>query len=290
VTGLIPFLVLPQYFVKLRGLATALFLAGISLGQVLLPLLTQWLHRTYGQRGAVLLHGGVLLNTVVAVYTFRPVTPSPGAALTIKSQKSEPLSKVLSRVGQKIMSNFAGLRERRMVVPSLSSALLLMGYINFTSLMSFAMLSHGHTSDMAALAVAMTGVGNLTVRFLMSFIADRKWIKKRPTYVCGAVLAAGCSTAFPLAMASPRALLSLQTLGSCGLAAANSLSLVLMIEGVGLARYDTCIALQCVFMAGLSVSLGPILDLLMRLTGSWFGSLWACAAMQALSAAIWLAI
>lgn len=91
---MICFLVLPAYFKKRRGMATTIFLAGISFGQMVVPLLISGLQEKYGFSGATLIHGGVLLNSCVACALFRPVKKKKVHDKRSKAPKKSPANSV----------------------------------------------------------------------------------------------------------------------------------------------------------------------------------------------------
>ena len=48
-------------------------MAGICLGQIVMPLLSTWLQTNFGYRGATLLYGAIILNSVPVAALFHPV-------------------------------------------------------------------------------------------------------------------------------------------------------------------------------------------------------------------------
>ncbi|XP_072028551.1 monocarboxylate transporter 13-like [Amphiura filiformis] len=66
---------LSQYFDKYYNFAATVFLAGMSLGMVVMPLLTQILVDIYGWRGTILLLTGISLHGVICGAVFKPNTP-----------------------------------------------------------------------------------------------------------------------------------------------------------------------------------------------------------------------
>ncbi|XP_071086672.1 monocarboxylate transporter 14-like [Haliotis cracherodii] len=66
---------LGQYFDKKRPLAIAVANSGISVGLMVLPTLITYLFDEYGFQGALMLLGGVMMQTVVCAALFRPLQP-----------------------------------------------------------------------------------------------------------------------------------------------------------------------------------------------------------------------
>lgn len=65
--------IVTSYFVRLRGLANGLCISGSALGSIILPPLLRVLLENFGYRGAVLIMGGITLNTWVAAIFYEPV-------------------------------------------------------------------------------------------------------------------------------------------------------------------------------------------------------------------------
>ncbi|KAG7168114.1 monocarboxylate transporter 12-B-like [Homarus americanus] len=67
------FLIVPIYFDRRRGVATAIMMAGVCLGQMLGPPIARFLQDEYGFRGATLMVGGIILNGCLGASFFHPV-------------------------------------------------------------------------------------------------------------------------------------------------------------------------------------------------------------------------
>ena len=214
-------MVLPAYFQRRLGLATTVFLAGVSCGQLLMPVLTEALQKRYDHDGAVLIHGAVLLNCVVACALFRPLQNRRGAATLCsvarpkvdnttnggspliesnlqhcvenKESSIDKFINILKEIGLNVVNNIKELGDCRMQVICMSMALLLMGYINFVGLIPFALVAAGHNSKDASMAVAVTGLGTIFVRIIMSFVIDRTGPNRKILFICGVIFSSICS-------------------------------------------------------------------------------------------------
>ncbi|XP_071541500.1 monocarboxylate transporter 9-like isoform X1 [Panulirus ornatus] len=67
------FIILPLYFDRRRGLANTFLMAGICLGQILIPPFIRYLLDNYSYKGGALIYGAMLMNGFVAVSLFHPV-------------------------------------------------------------------------------------------------------------------------------------------------------------------------------------------------------------------------
>lgn len=65
--------IVTSYFVRLRGLANGICISGSAFGSIILPPILRFLLEKYGYRGAILIMGGITLNTWVAALFYEPV-------------------------------------------------------------------------------------------------------------------------------------------------------------------------------------------------------------------------
>lgn len=65
--------IVTSYFVRLRGLANGICISGSAFGSIILPPILRYLLEEYGYRGAILIMGGITLNTWVAALFYEPV-------------------------------------------------------------------------------------------------------------------------------------------------------------------------------------------------------------------------
>ena len=67
------FYILPHYWDKRRGMATAIAMAGICTGQFLAPVFITYLQENIGFKNTALIVGAIFLNAVPASSLFHPV-------------------------------------------------------------------------------------------------------------------------------------------------------------------------------------------------------------------------
>ncbi|XP_046423431.1 monocarboxylate transporter 13-like [Neodiprion fabricii] len=96
--------IVTAYFERLRGFANGLCISGSAIGTIVLPPFLQYLLDHFGYRGAVLLMGGITLNTWICALLYHPVeqhmirvpiTPEDGVdneALTLDEMPSNKKS------------------------------------------------------------------------------------------------------------------------------------------------------------------------------------------------------
>lgn len=65
--------IVTSYFVRFRGLANGICISGSAFGSIILPPILRFLLENYGYRGAILIMGGITLNTWVAGLFYEPV-------------------------------------------------------------------------------------------------------------------------------------------------------------------------------------------------------------------------
>jgi len=156
-----------RWFVRRRGFASGLAVAGIGVGTLVMPPLASFLIGAFGWRGAYLALGGLAL--VIGV----------GMALLIEN---EPRGRGLNPDGdaqaaQSVQSGGASVREaiRSWRFISLYAACLICSFgvfVPFVHLVPFAR-DHGITASKAALLISVIGIGSTAGRFFLGTIADR---------------------------------------------------------------------------------------------------------------------
>ena len=156
-----------RWFVRRRGFASGLAVAGIGLGTLVMPPLASLLIGALGWRGAYLVLGAVALLL------------GGGMALLIEN---DPRGRGLNPDGdeqarQTVQAGGASVRDaiRSGRFISLYAACLICSFgvfVPFVHLVPFAR-DHGIAASMAALLLGMIGIGSTAGRFFLGTIADR---------------------------------------------------------------------------------------------------------------------
>lgn len=109
------FIILPHYFERKRGVANAIMMAGVCLGQIVGPPLARFLQDEYGFRGATMIIGAILLNGCVGASLFHPVEwhlkKTPRQAKTLSQEDESLLSKLGASRGFVISHSDTSLAE-----------------------------------------------------------------------------------------------------------------------------------------------------------------------------------
>lgn len=156
-----------RWFVRRRGFASGLAVAGIGLGTLVMPPLASLLIDALGWRGAYLVLGAVALLL------------GGGMALLIEN---DPRGRGLNpdgdeQAGQTVQAGGASVRDaiRSGRFISLYAACLICSFgvfVPFVHLVPFAR-DHGIAASMAALLLGVIGIGSTAGRFFLGTIADR---------------------------------------------------------------------------------------------------------------------
>uniref|UniRef100_A0A2P2I2K3 Monocarboxylate transporter 6-like n=1 Tax=Hirondellea gigas TaxID=1518452 RepID=A0A2P2I2K3_9CRUS len=326
ITTVMCFVILPLYFNKRRGMASSFFLAGAALGQIVIPLTIRNLQDEFGFAGATLIHGGILLNCCVAAALFRPLNktrkeylkknsssrsngiaesnnentinlleatnPSHNTQLRSKTRNNSCFRtayKVCSDIASTTIKNMKELKNPRMILVTLSLSFIVIGYINFISMVPFALMSQNYTAQDASLSVSLSGVGNVLTRIIISFIIDKNWFNKRAAYISGCLLTSGCAFMFPLLINNLHLLWANMVGWGVGVGLANSVYVVLLIDVVGMQGYEAGVSITCLMLAFISLVAGPAIGLVADAT-SYLVSIYACAALKLCSVIVWMFI
>lgn len=103
------FIIVPMYFDRHRGMANAIMMAGICMGEVVGPPLIRYLQDEYGFKGATMILGAILLNGCVGACFFHPVEWHMKKPSVKEAPESHGVSLPLIREGEAEMEiNGAG--------------------------------------------------------------------------------------------------------------------------------------------------------------------------------------
>lgn len=102
--------IVTSYFVRLRGLANGICISGSAFGSIILPPILRYLLEEYGYRGAILIMGGITLNTWVAALFYEPVENHmkrvPKDSL-LENQQTDDFNNVIDEEDEGITLEFA---------------------------------------------------------------------------------------------------------------------------------------------------------------------------------------
>jgi MFS family permease len=160
--------VLQRWFVRRRGMATGLAVAGIGVGTLIAPPISRLLVETLGWRGAFQVLAGVTL--VIGLAAAWMLHPNP-AARGLYPDGDE------TAVGQEASSSGMSLRAALATRPfwllfaaaSISSVGL---FVPFVHLVKFS-VDHGHDESISVLLISLIGVGSMSGRLTLGGVADR---------------------------------------------------------------------------------------------------------------------
>ena len=210
------FIILPYYFHKKRGLALGLQAVSISVGQIISPLFIRYLLTEFGFRGSIIIETGVVFNCCVAAALLRPLkqkekqsstanlangSSSDGKLKNIEIKASISMEKeeeknvnsfkiVWLKMKTNVVHSFAGFKSYRVMLYAITNATFLCGYMNFATLLPFAMFNEGHDYGYAAVALSIAAISSTSARVMVSFTADRKWFPKYKVYTVMTLLSA----------------------------------------------------------------------------------------------------
>lgn len=81
----------------------------------------------------------------------------------------------------------------RLLIVTLSFALVLTGMSNFIAIVPFAMAERGHSLSEASYCLSAGAIANTASRFFVSCFSDKKWFNRKLVYFCGSVVSAAAS-------------------------------------------------------------------------------------------------
>lgn len=168
------YLIVPHYFNTRRGTANAILVAGVSCGPILGPLLVTYLQESFGFKWATLITGAVLLNACVGASLFRPLRKD-----SEDSKHDRNLCRLILRVICSTVTNLSVLKSPRAAIIAVSGALTLNSWLNFLTLMPFAVQAAGYSFQDAAWCVTASAVCNLIASLGISVLSDCSFFNMR---------------------------------------------------------------------------------------------------------------
>ncbi|XP_047484754.1 monocarboxylate transporter 2-like [Penaeus chinensis] len=180
------YVIVSHYFYKRRGIAYAILVAGVSCGPILGSLLVSFLQESLGFKGATLITGAVVFNACVGASLFRPLQKKTG-----DSEKGKNLYRLMLRVIWSTVTDISVLKSPRAAIIAVSGALTLNSWLNFLTLVPFAVQAAGYSFQDAAWCVTASAVGNLIASLGISVLPDSPFFNMRIScMVCTATIAA----------------------------------------------------------------------------------------------------
>lgn len=158
-----------RWFVRRRGFASGLAVAGIGIGTLVMPPVASWLIEALGWRGAYLALGGV---TAMAGALLALLIANDPQEFGLGPDGDPPLARAPMSVPAG-MSVREAVGSRRFAVLYIACLICSFGvFVPFVHLVPYA-TDHGIAPTMAVLLLGVIGIGSTAGRFLLGGLADR---------------------------------------------------------------------------------------------------------------------
>jgi predicted MFS family arabinose efflux permease len=262
------------WFVRRRGMALSLVMAGSATGAIIFPPLAQWLIGTAGWRNAYFLLGGMVLLFGI------PLTALFVSERGSSEASGEPAAHFGSTVSEGLRSRAFWLLIGTLFLGSLS----VNGAITHLSPL---LTDRGIGQQQAALVASMLGLFSFTGRLVTGSLLDR-FFGPRVGACVFATSAAGILL-LATAASTPSALVAAGLIGF-GLGAEADLTAYLLSRYFGLRAFSTLYGFSWTAYA-IAGAIGPVLmGRAFDLTGSYTSLLTVLSVSTALSAALYLGL
>ncbi|KAG7168845.1 Monocarboxylate transporter 12-B-like 2 [Homarus americanus] len=297
------FLIIPFSFTRRRGLANASMMAGTCLGQMIGPVLIVFLQEKFAFFGATLLLGAIMLNCCVGasllcprkaqvklnkgVHTDDPMVESSGSDNAAKRRICSISNNVFLRVCRNSVINLSILKSPRAVVIAVGGMLTLNCWLNFLSLMPFAIQAAGHPLQAASMYMTVSAVFNLGVRLTVSMLSDFSWFSMRACYMTSTAVIVISTIAFSVVDDIKWQMVAMAGWG-CGVGGYMGLFNLIMVHYMGLDKMAPTMGATLVLIGFGSISIGPIVGMMRDVTGSYAVSMWVLAGLAACCFLLWI--
>ncbi|XP_042228968.1 monocarboxylate transporter 12-B-like isoform X2 [Homarus americanus] len=303
----ISYMIVPYYFSKRRGLANGIIMSWDCGGQLLGPLLIQYLQTVYGFTGSNLILGGVVLHCCVGAMVFHPVKwhtkkSKREVANISKDDKvceygsnlnqncsSSCISRwmMMTRLARSTLADLRVLRSARAVIIALGATFMFNGYLNFLAFVPFSMQLSGFTLQEAAWCVSVSGMCNMLTRIVVSTLTDTYYFNFRLCYLTGSFTIAATMIMF-VTVREQVWLAVVMGVWGCGVGAFMSIFNLVMVHYMGLDNFMPMLGATMLCIAGGYLTIGPCVGYIRDASGSYLITIWVLAFTVIISFFLWL--
>ncbi|KAF2368353.1 Major facilitator superfamily [Trinorchestia longiramus] len=314
----IGFLVIPHYFNIHRGRAGAIVTTGVSVGQMVLPLLLRLLLDEYGFYGACLLYGGIILNIAALNLLMYPTHQRPmlkGDAMYEETRKAletpTGLNKIknppesehqvkkldfslsptrfeqFKQVFTLTWNHVCQVKRLPLLIANLSFTLSMIGYVNYVTFFPFAMAAIGHPPFEASYCMSAGAASSTVFRIFIILASDAEWFSRKLSFIIGSLISCVSFLSAVFVLHNTWWVMACFVTSGFGIGASYSVFHNLLIDTCGRDLYAAGIAISGLLIGFCSIVLGPIMGLVADYT-SYKVSLSMAAILQLISAVLWL--
>ena len=181
------YIIIQQHFHKNRSIATAISMFGVSVGQIIGPMLLETLVDHYGWRGAMLLFAGITLHNLPLALLY----------CRAKHEMEQKASKGIKHIILQ-MIDFSLLTDICFVLFCIGFFLVKFNILGYYQHLPARTVHMGHGSREAAILLTITGICSGTNRLLSGFIANLKCTNRVLMYSMGITIGGLATAILPL--------------------------------------------------------------------------------------------
>lgn len=153
-------LLIQEHFHKHRSIATSIAFLGLPIGNAVSPFITNYLLEEYGWRGALVLHSGILLNTIILAMMFLPV----------KQQQTRKVEPSLSNFCQTFWKSFVVMKRLPVICFTVSLMAFRFNAVAYFDHAPSRMVFLGFDLAYAGYILTLLGLGILVARIICIII------------------------------------------------------------------------------------------------------------------------
>ena len=149
-----------EHFHKHRSVATSVAMCGLPVGNALSPLINNFFLNTFGWRGTLLMHSGILLHTVALAMTFWPV----------KSQLTKKVKPSFINFAHSLCNSFSVLRMKSAIIFVLAIVFMRFNIATYFDHTPSRLFFLGYSLNYAGYIITIIGSGVLISRIICSIV------------------------------------------------------------------------------------------------------------------------
>ncbi|XP_042235622.1 monocarboxylate transporter 6-like [Homarus americanus] len=296
------YLIIPHYFTRWRGVANACVVAGIGIGQMIGPILVEFLQKEYGYVGGTLLMGAVLFHACIGASLLRPiqnqtitntsvqlVEPESRTSGVVTAEKkwTTVAIRIFLCVCRNIVTNFSVLKSRRAVIIAIGGLLTFNSWLNFIALIPFAVQAAGHPLQAASTCVIVSAVCNLVTCLAVSMLSD--WSKFSMKGACMTSTAVIAASTFAFSVVTDIWWQKIiMGMWGCGVGSYMGIYGLTIAYYMGVHSLDATLGVTQLLIGLGFITIGPIIGVIRDASDSYTFSIWVLAGLAACSFILWI--
>ncbi|KAG7165898.1 monocarboxylate transporter 6-like [Homarus americanus] len=296
------FLIVPHYFTRRRGVANACMMTGSCLGLMIGPVIVGFLQVEFGFFSGTLVFGAVILHCCVGATLIGTIQCQEKANTCLENVNQEPHSQdadnkrnkwdnisdnVFVRVCRNSVTNLSILKNLRGTIIAVGGVLTTNSWLNFLSLMPFAVQAAGHPIQTTRMYMTVSAACNLVARITVCVLSDWSGFSMRACYMTSIAIIAVSTLAFSM-VTNIWWQMAIMGVWGCGMGSYMGINNLIIAHYMGLDDMAATLGTMSLLTGVGFIIIGPSIGIVRDVTGSYAVSMWVLAGLAGCSFLPWI--